>query len=126
MLEILWSHGECTVWEVIPHLSRPLAYTTVMTTLGALCRKGLAGRRKAKIGVRTVAYLYEARFSREEWIRQLLDNLIPAMGDLSEVQTSQAGAILVEILCGNNPRLLDRLLEEIEACRRKLGRRHHS
>ena len=41
MLDVLWSKGECSVREVLGHLERPLAYTTVMTTLDRMFKKGL-------------------------------------------------------------------------------------
>ncbi len=47
-MKALWQLGEATVREVNQELNRqrPLAYTTVMTLLDRLARKGAAGRRK--------------------------------------------------------------------------------
>jgi hypothetical protein len=39
VMEILWTHGESNVHAVIQTLERPLAYTTVMTTLDRLFKK---------------------------------------------------------------------------------------
>ena len=44
LMEILWSNGASSVRDVVPKLSRPLAYTTVMTTLDRLFKKGLLDR----------------------------------------------------------------------------------
>ena len=47
VMEILWTHGESNVRDVVDRLGRPLAYTTVMTTLDRLYKKGMLERRKA-------------------------------------------------------------------------------
>ena len=46
VLEVLWSGGSATVQQVASQLSDPLAYTTVMTTLDRLFKKGLVLREK--------------------------------------------------------------------------------
>src|ERR1017187_2314993 len=62
VMEILWGRGESNVRDVAEHLNRPLAYTTVMTTLDRLFKKGLLDRRKLDR-----AFLYLPRFSRAQW-----------------------------------------------------------
>jgi predicted transcriptional regulator len=47
VLRVLWGKGESSVRDVLAQLSRPLAYTTVMTTLDRLFKKGLLDRRMA-------------------------------------------------------------------------------
>ena len=59
VLEILWDRGESNVHEVVEKLDRPLAYTTVMTTLDRLFKKGLLERRKSER-----AFFYSPRLSR--------------------------------------------------------------
>src|ERR1017187_10297071 len=46
VMEILSAHGESNVRDVVQRLVRPLAYTTVMTTLDRLFKKRLLVRRK--------------------------------------------------------------------------------
>src|SRR5580658_8980334 len=48
VLDVLWEHGESNVHEVVQRLGRPLAYTTVMTTLDRLFKKDLLVRRSAE------------------------------------------------------------------------------
>jgi predicted transcriptional regulator len=48
VLRVLWGKGESSVRDVLGHLSRPLAYTTVMTTLDRLFKKGLLDRRMSE------------------------------------------------------------------------------
>jgi predicted transcriptional regulator len=62
VMETVWAGGEGNVRDVIDRLGRPLAYTTVMTTLDRLYKKGLLGRRKSER-----AFVYFHALSREEW-----------------------------------------------------------
>ncbi len=73
-LRALWSLEEASVKQVqlIVSASRPLAYTTIMTVLDRLVRKGKLSRRKAGR-----AFLYTPVESREEMrlvaVRELLE-----------------------------------------------------
>ena len=59
-MSVLWQAGPLSVREVNEKLSaKSLAYTTVMTTLDRLYKKGLLGR--SKLGF---AYVYEPALSR--------------------------------------------------------------
>lgn len=71
IMDVVWRLGEATVSDVCAELSRPLAYTTVMTTLGILERKkGVLGRTK-----RGRAYVYRPLVQRDEVSRDLLNSL---------------------------------------------------
>ena len=61
VIEIVWKSDEVTVRDVHTRLDGRVAYTTVMTTLDRLFRKGLLGRTK-----RARAFVYSALASREE------------------------------------------------------------
>ncbi|MAT16402.1 MAG: transcriptional regulator [Planctomyces sp.] len=71
VMDVVWTLGKATVQNVVDNLERPLAYTTVMTTLKILnetrgvLRKELRGR----------AYVYEAAVSREEVSRSMAGEL---------------------------------------------------
>ena len=69
VMEILWTAGEQNVHDVVARLDRPLAYTTIMTTLDRLYKKGLLARRKVER-----AFLYAPKFSRAEWERKRAGN----------------------------------------------------
>ena len=73
-LRALWSLGEGNVKAVqqIVAESRPLAYTTIMTVLDRLVRKGMLARRK--VG-RSFAYVPQATrdAARRAALRELLD-----------------------------------------------------
>lgn len=55
VMEVVWNRGQATVQDVVDGLDRPLAYTTVMTTMKILDRKGIL-KRCGKTGR---AYIYE-------------------------------------------------------------------
>jgi BlaI family penicillinase repressor len=72
LIEILWPLGEASVKEVWGKVAsaRGLAYTTVMTVLEKMHRKGILAQRK-----RGKAYLYSAILSREEALRGILEHV---------------------------------------------------
>jgi predicted transcriptional regulator len=74
-MNTLWPIGEATVREIREQLSsrRARAYTTIMTIMDRLARKGIVERKKAGR-----AYIYRPRLSAEEArthaLAQVLDN----------------------------------------------------
>jgi len=77
-LRALWSLEEANVKQVqkIVAESRPLAYTTIMTVLDRLVRKGKLSRRKAGR-----AFLYTPVESREEMRRVAVRELLEGFFD---------------------------------------------
>jgi BlaI family transcriptional regulator, penicillinase repressor len=71
LMEIVWMRNRVTVQDVADELSRPLAYTTVMSTMNTLDAKG-AVRRCGKIGR---AYLYEPAVMKNDVQRAMTDEL---------------------------------------------------
>ena len=80
-LQALWSAGEGNVNHVrrITAQTKPLAYTTVMTLLERLARKGMVSRRKAGR-----AYVYTPELSRELVRRCAFREFLNAFFDGSE------------------------------------------
>jgi predicted transcriptional regulator len=70
-MDVVWRRGEATVQDVCDALARPLAYTTVMTTLSLLERNKKVLRRRK----RGKAFVYEAIVSRDEVSRSLIGEL---------------------------------------------------
>lgn len=66
-MNVVWKKGKATVRDVYEALreTRPLAYTTVMTVLGTLTKKGILERE-----MRGRAYIYHPKVSREEALRR--------------------------------------------------------
>jgi predicted transcriptional regulator len=120
VLQRLWSHGSATVRELLADGKIHRAYTTVMTTMDRLYKKGLLDR-----VVEGRAFRYTPRLTPEELqratalesIRQLLGS-----GDASSLPLSY----LVETLSAHDAQLLDELQFLVERKRRELkdrGRR---
>jgi predicted transcriptional regulator len=117
LMEILWTHGESIVRDVVPKLSRPLAYTTVMTTLDRLFKKGLLDRHKSD---RT--FVYSPSFSRQEWERRRAGNLVA--GFLSGPNPSRELLLscLLDAVGEHDATLLDDLEKKIRNRRKELLR----
>jgi predicted transcriptional regulator len=71
IMDAVWRRGQATVQDVCNALSRPLAYTTVMTILKTLEVKRQAVC-KVKVGR---AFVYEPCVSREEVCQSMLGQL---------------------------------------------------
>tara|TARA_R110002111_G_scaffold247140_2_gene310069 strand:+ start:80325 stop:80699 length:375 start_codon:yes stop_codon:yes gene_type:complete len=71
VMDVVWRKGRATVQEVMDSLERPLAYTTVMTTLKILDESRKVVRRKKE----GRAYVYEPAVSREKISRSMTDDL---------------------------------------------------
>jgi predicted transcriptional regulator len=80
-LKALWSLQEGNVQQVRNAIapSRPLAYTTIMTVLERLARKGFVGRRKAGR-----AFVYAPQVGREEMRRTAVREFVATWFDGSE------------------------------------------
>ncbi|MGA2354847.1 MAG: BlaI/MecI/CopY family transcriptional regulator [Terriglobales bacterium] len=117
VLQELWSRGSATVRELLANGKIRQAYTTVMTTVDRLYKKGLLDR-----VAEGRAFRYTPRYtSRElqrdtalESIRQLLES-----GDASTLPLSY----LVEALSAQDAQLLDELQVLVERKRRELHSR---
>lgn len=111
VMEAVWSGGAGTVRDVCDHLpeGEARAYTTVMTTLDRLHRKGLLRREKEGL-----AWRYAAVLTREAWEKALADALASRIlaehGDVGLAAFVDAAA---------DDALLDRLAELVEARRRR-------
>ena len=114
VLQELWSHGSATVRELLADGKIHQAYTTVMTTVDRLYKKGLLTR-----VAEGRAFRYTPRHTPEELqrvtalesIRQLLSS-----GDASSLPLSY----LVEALSAHDAQLLDELQLLVERKRREL------
>jgi predicted transcriptional regulator len=73
ILEVLWKKKEASVREVADELSKkkPVAYTTVLTMLKVLDKKGLVHHRSEGR-----AFIYSAAITRSDARKQALENLL--------------------------------------------------
>jgi predicted transcriptional regulator len=118
VMDVLWNCGEGNVRDVNQHLRRPLAYTTVMTTLDRLYKKGLLSRRKFER-----AFIYAPRLSRQEWDQKCAGDFLTAF--FAGPQTSGDALIscLVDVVGTRDEALLDELERKIKLKRKELSRK---
>jgi predicted transcriptional regulator len=121
LMQILWSRGESNVRDVVHELDRPLAYTTVMTTLDRLYKKGLLDRRMPDR-----AFLYSARFTRDEWDRTRAENMIADFLAGPHPSRELLLSSFLDAVGQHDSRLLDELEKKIRTKRKELSRRGSS
>lgn len=117
-MEILWTRGESRVQDVVSALDRGLAYTTVMTTLDRLFKKGLLDRAK-----RERAFVYRARLTRAEWERRRASDLVAAFLTGAGRSRELLLSCFLDAVGTHDAPLLDKLEKEIRKRRRELSRR---
>ena len=117
VMEIIWQRGESNVHEVAQLLERPLAYTTVMTTLDRLFKKGLLERRKQER-----AFSYSARLSRTQWEQERTGEFVAGFLGGSEPSSELLLSCLVEAVGQHDAALLDELERKIKIKRKELER----
>jgi predicted transcriptional regulator len=118
VMEILWANGESNVHDVAQRLERPLAYTTVMTTLDRLYKKGMLGRRKADR-----AFIYAPRFTKAEWEQKQAGDVLAAFFAAPRPSGDLLLSYLVDVVGQHDAALLDELERRIRDKRRELDGR---
>jgi predicted transcriptional regulator len=115
VMEVVWRTGATTVRQVQSLLTRPAAYTTVMTTLDRLFKKGFVGRERAGR-----AFVYRAVRNREQTEAAVASGMMsglfaggaamPILSNLVDAVGSQDGGA----------ELLDALEEMVREKRRRM------
>jgi predicted transcriptional regulator len=118
LMDIVWSRGEYSVRDVVHKLDRPLAYTTVMTTLDRLFKKGLLNRRKSDR-----AFLYSPRLSRQDWERQRAGHLVAGFLEGPNPSRDLLLSCFLDAVGEHDSRLLDQLEKKIRIRRKEISRR---
>lgn len=116
VMELIWKRGEASVRDLHEELAPRLAYTTVMTTLDRLFKKGILARRPVNR-----AFYYSAQVNREEYQHQLTRHLLGIAADEAGNQRVVLSSF-VEYVSESDLKLLDELDEIIKAKRRSLRR----
>ena len=115
VLERLWAEARPLTVRHVQAEFAPLAYTTLMTTLDRLSRKGWLVRRRSGR-----AFAYEPRCSREQLLGELVsghvDELLGAPGARTAILST-----LVATVGRRDVALLDELDALVRAERRRLG-----
>jgi len=116
-MEVIWAHGDSSVRDVVEKLDSNLAYTTVMTTLDRLFKKGLLDRQKAER-----AFLYSPRLSSQEWERRRAGDLVAGFLAGPEPSRDLLLSSLVDAVGQHDAMLLDELEEKIRLKREELSK----
>ena len=115
VLEIVWADRSATVQQVSCKLPIRLAYTTVMTTLDRLFKKGLLHRVK-----RDRAFLYSPAVTPNDLeslrARALIDRFFDGTASSPDVLLS----CLVDVIGGYDDDLLHSLEEKVKAAKQRL------
>jgi predicted transcriptional regulator len=119
VMEIVWARADCSVRDVAARLDRPLAYTTVMTTLDRLYKKGLLQRQKSDR-----AFVYTATLSRRDWEQQQAGDLVAGLLANPRHSSEMLISCLVDAVGQHDESLLAQLEEKIRSKRRELKRRN--
>lgn len=116
VLDVVWTGAEMTVRDVHTRLEGKVAYTTVMTTLDRLYRKGLLDRTK-----RTRAFVYSASATREELEEIVASDVVSGLlgGESAPLPFLSN---LVDAVGERDRALLDELERLVKLKRRQLGR----
>ena len=120
VMELLWARGRSSVREVVQDLRRPLAYTTVMTTLDRLFKKGLLRRDRSDR-----AFVYLPVLSRREWEQKRAGAWITRFLAANESSSRELlVSCLVDAVGQQDEALLDELERQVELKRRELESKH--
>ena len=109
------THGEITVKQIYAQENEAIAYTTIMTTLDRLFKKGLLERRK--VGR---AFVYSAKFAAGEMERGVAGDVI---GDLLDGNLGAVEPVLsciVDAVSDRDRQFLDELERLVIEKRREL------
>ena len=114
VLEHVWSLREATVHDVLGRMERPLAYTTIMTTLDRLFRKGLLVRLK-----RGRAFVYGPACSKEDVQREIARELVNEISADPMHSKDYLLSFLIESVDPNEKEVLAKLEAAIREKRRR-------
>jgi predicted transcriptional regulator len=106
------------VRDVVQRLARPLAYTTVMTTLDRLYKKGLLIRHNPDR-----AFFYSPKLSREEWERVRAGEMVAGFLAGPEPSRELLLSCLLDAVGQHDAALLDELEKKIRLKRKELSQK---
>ncbi len=107
--------GSTNVGSVSDALDRSYAYTTVMTTLDRLYKKGLLNRRK-----QGRAFFYNSKYTAEELERGVTEDIMSALLNANRGGAIPVLACIVDSVSDRDRQLLDELERLVQEKRRQL------
>lgn len=125
VMDTVWKGGAFSVREVQAALERPVAYTTVMTTLDRLFKKGLVARRREGR-----AFVYSAALERHELEASMTAGLLDGVLSGGPGAARPFLSNLVDAVGESNDALLDELerlvRDKRETLKRERAKGEHS
>ena len=115
VMRVAWRRGEVSVRDVHRSLGEDRAYTTVMTTLDPLFRKGLVTRRKSGR-----AFLYSPRITRKEFERGLAEDILEGLFSRNSNAVEPLLSCIVEAVSERDKEWLDELDRLVKMKKREL------
>lgn len=116
VMEAMWSFGAGNVRDVVGRLERKLAYTTVMTTLDRLYKKGLLSREMSDR-----AFVYSPKVTRQDWDRRRAGEMMAGFLTGPEAARELLLSCLVDAVGSHDAMLLDELEKKIQRKRQELS-----
>jgi predicted transcriptional regulator len=117
VLGLVWQRGDSSVRDVCAQLESSVAYTTVMTTMDRLFKKGLLARRK--VGR---AFVYSATATRNELEGAVAAELVQGLLQRGGDEPLPILSSLVDAVSERDRALLDDLERLIQEKRRAIDR----
>ena len=117
IMKIVWANGAMNVRAVARQMQRELAYTTVMTTLDRLFKKGLLEREMADR-----AFVYSPKLSREEWDRHRAGEMMSGFLTGPVESRDLLLSCLVDAVGTHDAMLLDELERKVQLKREELAK----
>jgi predicted transcriptional regulator len=114
VLEVLWATGSATVQQVADSLKTALAYTTVMTTLDRLYKKGLLQRKK-----HDRAFVYRPTLSKNDLERGRASEMVYRLFSGSAMNQDVLLSCLVDAVQSYDTSLLQRLEDKVRAAKQR-------
>lgn len=115
MLAQVRAKGEISVRQIWENSGETIAYTTIMTTLDRLYKKGLLNRRKV-----SRAFLYSAKYSAGEMERGIAGDVITDLLDTNIGPVEPILACIVDAVSDRDRQYLDELERLVSEKRREL------
>lgn len=116
VMDVLWASGASNVRDVVGQMQRELAYTTVMTTLDRLYKKGLLDREMTER-----AFVYAPKLTREDWNRRRAGEMMAGFLLGPEESRHLLLSCLVDAVGSHDSQLLDELENKIQHKREELA-----
>jgi predicted transcriptional regulator len=117
VIDRAWARGEITVRDLHEEMGGRLAYTTLMTTLDRLYKKGLLRRRKEG-----KAYFYSPAMTEQQYQESVTEHFL---GMVLQDQKNSSAVLsrFVDVVSETDQQMLDQLDEIVRAKRRAQRRK---